>query len=1345
MVSGIFFGAGGSTPPPPPSNTNFSLSYQGQVRDKVQPGDLGFSGDGKVDGVFQLSLLAGSSSATVTSLELRVSSPNGVWNTQTSDSFWALGVASTLDSALLNPNGGINTNFSAGQSVMLFASNSGTTFFNPGQTYTATIRLSDGTTKTANVSIPTINPPPPLPSSATASFVKADTTTKGNWKGVYGAEGKVIVNDVTQLPAYAKLTPVNHQVYTWAGSTSDVRGLLKDSSLTDRLATTWYKSPTFDVKINLTDGQTHQVALYMLDWDTNQRSQTIQVLDQATGAVLDTRTISNFNQGVYYVYNIKGNVTIRFNQTGVWNSVVSGIFFGAGGNTPPSNYTLNVTKTGTGLGTVTSSPVGINCGLNCAFNFNSSTNVTLTATAASGSTFTGWSGACSGTQGTCSVTMDAAKTVTATFNLNVANTNSLTVLKIGNGSGTIMSFPEAINCGSLCKTNLIVDSTITLQAIPSSGSTFLGWTGACSGTASTCNVLMNVSKLVMAEFSTAATTTKYPLTVAKEGVGTGTITSSIGGINCGNSCSSEIAANTTVTLTATSSSISYFGGWSGACTGTGSCTLLMNSAKSVRAQFNNIPGFGGNITLTINKIGTGSGRIVSGSQGGIDCGSVCTANFNRQFVSLEAIPSADSEFLGWNNVCGANPLCGFDRSQTITAEFSLKTAQSEIPVLKVLSSSGPTAWTVTKPRFRPGAYFEVPPAVHFQGQRQVFITTAYTWQCSIPFEQNPLSVPVIFTVPNCMLVTKAPVFFNPPNAISGKDWARNYDGIFSVLQGNGRLIAINHGENKNECVWHDADGVNYPTSGFYPYQNTLTNAVRITSCSQPNIDAPGSQNCYDGGSPYQSCWHGYNGFINMSWVNSSNALSEFLSEGPIIWPESGYVDSFGARVSVGVRSPSAIIVGGFIYVFYLDSSPSSAGVKVARAPLLGHGMPGTFKVYNKFCGGTDKFCKDALPQGFDKSKIVSMRSTYGPNGTVIAPNGISRFSVAAVKGKNAFISVEEYNDSTNWYLQLRSSGDLVHWSNPIVLLTRPGTWDAGDVHYPMFMDKSGLSNTEIEIEDFYIVGTKIQSKPDGIEDQPWPVQIRVSASINAISNPSPNKDPIGSFDIAACDAVYGWSQDPDNISIPIRAGFTIDGQSNSLWESVAQEYRQDVCSALNQTNCNHGSAIQFDINKSPLINNGIHQMSYYGVDLSNARPVQIGKRSIQCSALGGENPERGVVQVLNNRVIVTTRGMDSKLYAAEADLNGNILTVGYLVDAVFNSASTAPQLLVSGTTLYLDVRSSNGSIYRWQYLSPGSWRSLGVVSSSFVSGPYFVNYNGKQYTLTGPGKGIWLGVSWVAP
>lgn len=79
----------------------------------------------------------------------------------------------------------------------------------------------------------------------------------------------------------------------------------------------------------------------------------------------------------------------------------------------PSTFKLSVSKVGNG--TVTSTPRGINCGATCTASFNGGTTVKLTASPAAGYSFGGWSGACVGTAG-CQFTMNAAKTVTATFN-----------------------------------------------------------------------------------------------------------------------------------------------------------------------------------------------------------------------------------------------------------------------------------------------------------------------------------------------------------------------------------------------------------------------------------------------------------------------------------------------------------------------------------------------------------------------------------------------------------------------------------------------------------------------------------------------------------------------------------------------------------------------------------------------------------------------------------------------------------------------------------------------------------------------------------------------------------------
>ncbi len=165
-------------------------------------------------------------------------------------------------------------------------------------------------------------------SSNSSSFVSIDTTSQGNWHGVYGSEGYNVLGGTQNYPAYASLSTTNTLFDNrWTTDpTSDVRALYKDAITNSRFVAYWYNG-TWDMNLNITDGLTHKVSLYMVDWDScGPRSQTLQLIDQSTGNVLDTQTITNFTGGKYYTYNVAGQVTFRFN-TILCNAVLSGIFF----------------------------------------------------------------------------------------------------------------------------------------------------------------------------------------------------------------------------------------------------------------------------------------------------------------------------------------------------------------------------------------------------------------------------------------------------------------------------------------------------------------------------------------------------------------------------------------------------------------------------------------------------------------------------------------------------------------------------------------------------------------------------------------------------------------------------------------------------------------------------------------------------------------------------------------------------------------------------------------------------------------------------------------------------------
>jgi hypothetical protein len=169
--------------------------------------------------------------------------------------------------------------------------------------------------------------PAGAPPTATATFVKTDSTTQGNWQTVYGADGYNIIGDLASNPSYAAPVASGQASYTWAGSTADIRALQKASNPADRIAATWYSGTSFVIDTNITDSAPHQVALYCLDWDTTNRRQTIDVLD-SNGTVLNTQALTtSFNGGVYLVWNVTGHVKFRLTWNAGYNAVISGIFF----------------------------------------------------------------------------------------------------------------------------------------------------------------------------------------------------------------------------------------------------------------------------------------------------------------------------------------------------------------------------------------------------------------------------------------------------------------------------------------------------------------------------------------------------------------------------------------------------------------------------------------------------------------------------------------------------------------------------------------------------------------------------------------------------------------------------------------------------------------------------------------------------------------------------------------------------------------------------------------------------------------------------------------------------------
>ncbi len=366
-------------------------------------------------------------------------------------------------------------------------------------------------------------------------------------------------------------------------------------------------------------------------------------------------------------------------QEFIWTGYVDATHFAVSGN----SFELEVSKTGSGAGAVTSSTPGIDCGPECGAELEEGEEVTLTPSAAAGSEFQGWSGACSGS-GACTVTISAARSVGAQFSADPGYTR-LSVNEQGNGTGTVTSSPAGIKCGPECEATLSEGGAVVLKAVPGPNSEAALWTGCerVNG-ADECEVTMSAAEEVTASF----TLERHPLKIATSGPGT--VASFPRGIECGSSCETVFNGGTKVTLRG----VPYGPGteeavqWSG-CNqvSLGRCEVTMSAAKEVTASFTE------QHELTVAVSGSGTGTV-SGVRSAIYCGSEgseCEAAVNVDTeVTLRGIPGPHSNFPEWS---GCDEVVGADEckvtmraAREVTASFSENTEQ--LPVKVAISGTG---------------------------------------------------------------------------------------------------------------------------------------------------------------------------------------------------------------------------------------------------------------------------------------------------------------------------------------------------------------------------------------------------------------------------------------------------------------------------------------------------------------------------------------------------------------------------------------------------------------------------------------------------------------------------------
>lgn len=174
--------------------------------------------------------------------------------------------------------------------------------------------------------------------SGQAIYGGAESGTGGDWQARFGSEGYGLAADSPNLPAYVTLGIEAATPFIWT-TTTDPRALMRADN-SGRIAACWFSDETMIFDLPLTDGGLKRLTLYCLDWDHAGRSQRVDLVDGETSAILGSQVLTNFGEGVYLTWSVRGHLQVHVTPlTG--NAVVSALFLDAVPNHPPAVQITN--------------------------------------------------------------------------------------------------------------------------------------------------------------------------------------------------------------------------------------------------------------------------------------------------------------------------------------------------------------------------------------------------------------------------------------------------------------------------------------------------------------------------------------------------------------------------------------------------------------------------------------------------------------------------------------------------------------------------------------------------------------------------------------------------------------------------------------------------------------------------------------------------------------------------------------------------------------------------------------------------------------------------------------------